>query len=64
MIGWFGLWRAATALGALVMSGGAFAQYRPANKCKLDIATRHIGARAVATVRSAVRDVARLRPVR
>lgn len=64
MSGWLGLWRAATAICALLMSGGAFAQQRPADHCRLDIASRYVGAHAVAAVRSAVRDVARHRPVR
>lgn len=46
------------------MGSSVLARHMPADQCRLEIASRYVGARAVPAVRSAVRDVARPRPVR
>ncbi len=69
MSGWFGLCRAAVPMRvamacAVLVSGGVFGKPLVRDQCRLELPSRFIGAKAVPTVRLAIRDIARSQQVR
>ena len=64
MSGWLGLGGPAALACAMLASGGASAKPLARDQCRLELPSRFIGAKAVPTVRRAIRDIAKPRPVR